>query len=140
PLRSVTYTSIVGTLFLAAPAFLEGGFGFLGYSLSEWAMIFYLGFFGTVLGGIGLRRRKWLMITIFSLAIVGLVSSCGGGGGGAPASEGDPAPASEVDPAPANKSSISVSDLESGKTYYWKVVTNNGTHTIESAVQSFTTR
>ncbi|MFC1578366.1 DMT family transporter, partial [Thermodesulfobacteriota bacterium] len=50
PLRSVTYTSIVGTLFLAAPAFLEGGFGFLGYSLSEWALIFYLGFFGTVLG------------------------------------------------------------------------------------------
>jgi len=99
-----------------------------------------LAFFGTVLGGIGLRRRKWLMITIYSLAIVGLVSSCGGGGGGAPASEGDPAPASEVDPAPANKLSISESGLESGKTYYWKVVTNNGTHTIESAVQSFTTR
>ena len=50
PLRSVTYTSIVGTLLLAVPAFLEGGFSFLGYSLSEWAMIFYLGFFGTVLG------------------------------------------------------------------------------------------
>ena len=50
PLRSVTYSSIAGTLLLAVPAFLEGGFGFLGYSLSEWAMIFYLGFFGTVLG------------------------------------------------------------------------------------------
>ena len=50
PLRSVTYSSIAGTLFLAAPAFLEGGFGFLAYSLSEWAGIFYLGFFGTVLG------------------------------------------------------------------------------------------
>ncbi|MGB5747853.1 MAG: DMT family transporter [Desulfobacterales bacterium] len=50
PLRSVTYSSIAGTLFLAVPAFLEGGFGFLAYSLSEWAGIFYLGFFGTVLG------------------------------------------------------------------------------------------
>jgi drug/metabolite transporter (DMT)-like permease len=50
PLRSVTYSSIAGTLFLAAPAFWEGGCGFLAYSLSEWAGIFYLGFFGTVLG------------------------------------------------------------------------------------------
>jgi drug/metabolite transporter (DMT)-like permease len=50
PLRSVTYTSVAGTLFLAPPAFLEGGFGFLDYALFEWAMIFYLGFFGTVLG------------------------------------------------------------------------------------------
>jgi len=49
PLRSVTYSSIAGTLFLAAPAFLEGDFGFLAYSLSEWAGIFYLGSFGTVL-------------------------------------------------------------------------------------------
>ena len=50
PLRSVTYSSMAGTLFLAVPAFLEGGFGFLAYSLAEWAGIFYLGFFGTVLG------------------------------------------------------------------------------------------
>jgi len=50
PLRSVTYSSIVGTLFLAAPAFFEGGFSFLAYSLDEWAKIFYMGFFGTVLG------------------------------------------------------------------------------------------
>ncbi len=50
PLRSVTLSSIAGTLFLAAPAFLEGGFGFLAQSLSEWGLIFYLGFFGTVLG------------------------------------------------------------------------------------------
>jgi drug/metabolite transporter (DMT)-like permease len=50
PLRSVTCTSVAGTLFLAPPAFLEGGFGFLDYAPVEWAMIFYLGFFGTVLG------------------------------------------------------------------------------------------
>ncbi len=50
PLRSVAYSSIAGTFFLAVPAFLEGGFSFLHYSLLEWANIFYLGFFGTVLG------------------------------------------------------------------------------------------
>lgn len=50
PLRSVTCSSVAGTLLLAVPAFLEGGFGFLEYSLSDWAGIFYLGFFGTVLG------------------------------------------------------------------------------------------
>lgn len=50
PLRSVTFSSVAGALFLMVPAFLEGGFGFLEYSLLEWALIFYLGFFGTVLG------------------------------------------------------------------------------------------
>lgn len=50
PLRSVAYSSMAGTLFLAVPAFLEAGFSFTGYSLFEWALIFYMGFFGTVLG------------------------------------------------------------------------------------------
>jgi drug/metabolite transporter (DMT)-like permease len=50
PLRSVTYSAVAGTLVLAGPAFWEGGFGFLEYPLSDWAKIFYLGFFGTVLG------------------------------------------------------------------------------------------
>ena len=50
PLRSVAYSSIAGTFFLAAPALFDGGFSFLHYSLLEWANIFYLGFFGTVLG------------------------------------------------------------------------------------------
>ena len=50
PLRSVTFSSVAGALFLMVPAFLEGGFGFLEYSFLEWTLIFYLGFFGTVLG------------------------------------------------------------------------------------------
>ena len=50
PLLSVTYSSIVGTLFLAVPAFMEEGFRYLAYSLFEWATMFYMGFFGTVLG------------------------------------------------------------------------------------------
>jgi drug/metabolite transporter (DMT)-like permease len=50
PLQSVTYSSVVGTLLLSAPAFMESGVGFLSYSMGDWALIFYLGFFGTVLG------------------------------------------------------------------------------------------
>lgn len=50
PLQSVTYSSVAGALLLLIPAFMEGGFGFLNHSFGEWALIFYLGFFGTVLG------------------------------------------------------------------------------------------
>ena len=50
PLRSVAYSSIAGTIALAAPAFMEGGVDFIDYALRDWAGIFYLGFFGTVLG------------------------------------------------------------------------------------------
>jgi len=50
PLRSVTYSAVAGALFLAVPAYLEGGFVFLAYSALDWANLFYLGFFGTVLG------------------------------------------------------------------------------------------
>jgi hypothetical protein len=91
-----------------------------------------LAFFGTVLGGIGLRRRKWLMLTIYSLVIVSLVSSCGGGGGGAPVSEGDPASADKI--------SLSVNALKPGTKYYWKVVASDGINSVESSVQSFTTK
>ena len=50
PLRSVTYSSVAGTLLLAVPALMESGFSFLSFSLMNWILIFYLGFFGTVLG------------------------------------------------------------------------------------------
>ena len=85
-------------------------------------------FFGTVLGGIGLRRRKWLMMAIYSLAIIGLVSSCGGGGG-------DSAPT-----APTDEISRTVSGLNPGTTYYWKITASDGTDTVESATRSFTTQ
>ena len=50
PLRSVAYSSIAGTISLAIPAFVEDGFGFIHFALRDWVSIFYLGFFGTVLG------------------------------------------------------------------------------------------
>ena len=50
PLASVTYSSITGTILLFLPAFREGLTNCVHYSLSDWWDIFYLSFFGTVLG------------------------------------------------------------------------------------------
>jgi drug/metabolite transporter (DMT)-like permease len=50
PLSSVTYSSIAGTVLLFPPALREGLADCIYYSLSDWWNIFYLGFFGTVLG------------------------------------------------------------------------------------------
>ena len=68
------------------------------------------------------------MMAIYSLAIVGLLSSCGGGGSGG------------VDPAPDEEISVSVSGLKPATRYYWKVVTSDGINTVKSSVQTFTTR
>ena len=50
PLASVTYSSLTGTLLLFIPAYSEGLANFIHYSILDWWNIFYLGFFGTVLG------------------------------------------------------------------------------------------
>ena len=51
PLVSVTYASILGTACLFIPALFEGMLSDMRhYMVSEWISIFYLGFFGTVLG------------------------------------------------------------------------------------------
>ncbi|MCP4368763.1 MAG: DMT family transporter [Deltaproteobacteria bacterium] len=51
PLASVTYSAIIGTACLCIPALLEGMLSDMShYMVSEWISIFYLGFFGTVLG------------------------------------------------------------------------------------------
>lgn len=50
PLASVTYSSLTGTLLLFTPAYSEGLANCVHYSISDWWNIFYLGFFGTVLG------------------------------------------------------------------------------------------
>jgi len=50
PLSSVTYSSITGTILLFVPALKEGLADCIYYSVSDWWNIFYLGFFGTVLG------------------------------------------------------------------------------------------
>lgn len=65
------------------------------------------------------------MMVIYSLAIIGLVSNCGGGGGSAPA--------------PTDEVSHTISGLKPGTTYYWKVSASDGIDTVESAVRSFTT-
>ncbi len=51
PLVAISYSAIAGTLLLAAPAFMEGLWSYVPtYSGSAWAGLFFLGFFGTVLG------------------------------------------------------------------------------------------
>lgn len=50
PLSSVTCSSIAGTILLFVPALSEGLADCFEYSVFDWWNIFYLGFFGTVLG------------------------------------------------------------------------------------------
>jgi len=51
PLISVSYSSVVGAVCLFIPAYLEGMIEYFShYTTLEWVGIFYLGFFGTVLG------------------------------------------------------------------------------------------
>jgi drug/metabolite transporter (DMT)-like permease len=51
PIVSVCYSSIAGTLLLFFPAVFKGVFlNMTSYQPLEWASLFYLGFFGTVLG------------------------------------------------------------------------------------------
>ena len=51
PLASVSYSSVVGSIALFLPAYYEGIIpGLFHYSKQEWLSIFYLGFFGTVVG------------------------------------------------------------------------------------------
>lgn len=51
PLTAVTYSATLGTLALLIPAYFEGVFQNLSrYSKLEWLSLFYLGFFGVVLG------------------------------------------------------------------------------------------
>lgn len=51
PLAAITYSTLVGTILLFAPACINGLLqNVRHYSLTAWLGIFYLGFFGTVLG------------------------------------------------------------------------------------------
>lgn len=51
PIVSVCYSSVAGTVLLFFPAMYKGVFThFPSYTTTDWASLFYLGFFGTVLG------------------------------------------------------------------------------------------
>ncbi len=51
PMVAVTWSTLVGTLLLLIPAFSEGLFkNIFSFSVLDWAALFYLGFFGTVVG------------------------------------------------------------------------------------------
>ncbi|NOQ96653.1 MAG: EamA family transporter [Calditrichae bacterium] len=70
PLVSVTYSSVIGTLLLVFPATQEGMWGQLaGFNMTAWLNVFYLGFFGTVLGFIwyyeGIKNLGPMKASIF---------------------------------------------------------------------------
>ncbi|MBW1753424.1 MAG: DMT family transporter, partial [Deltaproteobacteria bacterium] len=51
PLASVSYSAVIGAGFLFFPAYFEGAaHNLLYYSVPDWLSLFYLGFFGTVIG------------------------------------------------------------------------------------------
>ena len=50
PLAAVTYSSVIGAVCLFPAAVMEGLWDARNFSLTAWASVFYLGFFGTVLG------------------------------------------------------------------------------------------
>jgi drug/metabolite transporter (DMT)-like permease len=51
PLTSVAYSAVIGTALLFLPAMYSGlGRDIFGYTAMDWMNLFYLGFFGTVLG------------------------------------------------------------------------------------------
>ncbi len=81
PLVSITYSAIAGMLLLAVPAWYEGVFtAYRQYSVSDWVSIFYLGFFGTVLGFVwyyeGIAKigptRAGLFINFVPISAIGM--------------------------------------------------------------------
>ena len=78
PLAAVTYSSVIGAVCLFPPAVMEGLWDSGGYSLAAWASVFYLGFFGTVLGFVwyyeGIKRigpvRAGLFINFVPISAV----------------------------------------------------------------------
>jgi len=78
PLVAVTYSSVIGAVCLFPPAVMEGLWDSGGYSFAAWASIFYLGFFGTVLGFVwyyeGIKRigpvRAGLFINFVPISAV----------------------------------------------------------------------
>lgn len=78
PLTAVAYSSLAGMICLLPPAVAEGLFDGRHYSFQTWASIFYLGFFGTVLGFLwyyeGIRRigptRAGLFINFVPISAV----------------------------------------------------------------------
>jgi drug/metabolite transporter (DMT)-like permease len=59
PVAAVCYAAVAGTGMLFFPAVADGLFQALpGYTLRNWGALFYLGFFGTVLGFSGIIRAS----------------------------------------------------------------------------------
>lgn len=77
-----------------------------------------------------LRRRR-LVLSLSLVVLVVWLTSCGGGGGGGDGGSSSPEPSATI-------SSISVDGLQSGTTYYWKVIAEDDRGaTTQSETRSF---
>lgn len=109
-------------------------------------MIPFSGFLiGGLIGVVFLRTRNNILLMLVCLLIVGgMLSSCGGGSGGGDGGaviesiSQDSNTINEVSRTTSDVS-VTVSGLQSGTTYYWKVTADNGEHMIDSSTWSFTT-
>ena len=91
------------------------------------------------------RRRVFLiLLVVLCVALGGFLLSCGGDGGGGDGDDGGDDGGGEVPENPAagtGETSYTMTGLQGGTTYYWKVATDDGYGTpSESEVWSFTTR
>lgn len=87
--------------------------------------------FGMLLcGGVGSgsRRRQWRMTPVVSLLVLGFVSGCGGSDRKSKATE------------PTDEMRHTVSGLNTGTRYYWKVSASDGADATDSETRSFTTQ
>jgi hypothetical protein len=90
--------------------------------------------FGAMFSGDISRRRKILLLIAGMILSLSLLTSCGGGGGGGGSSSGG-------NTSSKNEVTYTVTDLNPGTTYYWKVVavdSNGGSSA--SATGEFNTR
>ncbi len=70
PLAAVCYSSVIGTVFLGLASIFRGDLGTMGtWSTIDWFSLFYLGFFGTVLGFLwyyeGIREIGAMKASVF---------------------------------------------------------------------------
>ena len=79
PLAAVSYSSIIGAFFLFFPAFFEGAMqNFRQYYLVDWAGMFYLGFFGTVIGFVWYYEGIKMIGPMKASLFIGTLMVCSG--------------------------------------------------------------
>lgn len=136
---TITYKLYIGTdpSFAGVnPIILASMSGNISYAVASGYQIGVIALFGiVVIGGLSKKRKKigFLIVTVIFIGGLFLGSCGGGGGGGSSSGGGDGTPG-------ATGVSYTVENLQTGTTYYWKVVADDGNGGVtESDIYSFTT-